>query len=167
MMVWSRERGRLAVRIGELAQATGFTTKAIRYYEGEGLLRAPVRTPSGYRVYALGDAERLEFIKKAKRLGLSLQEIRGILSLHDSREPTCLHVRALLDGKLAQIDGVLRELGEFRREVLQLRDQAGDLENCRPAGGSICTIIERAGIPATAEDVARLEVAIGRKSAAE
>ena len=55
------------MKIGELAKATGLTTKTIRFYEGERLLADPGRTPSGYRVYNPEDVERLAFICKAMR----------------------------------------------------------------------------------------------------
>ncbi len=84
------------MKIGELARATGVTAKTIRFYEAEGLLPKPQRTYSGYRMYSLEDARRLEFIRKAKRLGLSLGDVRGVLQLHDRSEPTCVHVRSLL-----------------------------------------------------------------------
>ena len=90
------------MKIGELAKATGVTAKTIRFYEEEGLLPKPARTLSGYRKYGPEDAGRLEFIHKSKRLGLSLQEIKGILQLHDRSEPTCTHVRSLLDEKVDQ-----------------------------------------------------------------
>ncbi len=64
------------MKIGELAKETGLTAKTIRFYEGIQLLDDPGRTESGYRQYGAEDVERLEFIKKAKRLGLSLDEIR-------------------------------------------------------------------------------------------
>ena len=89
------------MKIGQLASATGLTAKTIRFYEGEGLIPDPPRTHSGYRTYADSDVTRLEFILKAKRLGLSLDEIKGILRLHDRSEPTCMHVRALLEEKVA------------------------------------------------------------------
>ena len=73
------------MKIGELAKAAKLTTKTIRFYEAEGLLPNPHRTASGYRVYGLDDAGRLHFIRKAKRLGLSLEEIRSILQLHHRR----------------------------------------------------------------------------------
>ena len=145
------------MRIGELAEATGLTTKTIRFYEGEGLLPNPDRTPSGYRVYDLGDTARLEFIRKAKRLGLSLEEVKGILHLHNRGEPTCVHVRSLLDGKLAQVDKALEDLKEFRAELAWLRDEAGVLEDCRPSGGRICGIIERAGLSVSNETLAWME----------
>lgn len=145
------------MKIGELAKAAKLTTKTIRFYEAEGLLPNPHRTPSGYRVYGLDDAGRLQFIRKAKRLGLSLEEIRGILQLHDRREPTCVHVRSLLDQKLAQVEAVLRDLQEFRADIARLRDEAGALEDCRPSGGRICGIIERSGISVSGETLTWVE----------
>ena len=134
------------MKIGELAKATGLTTKTIRFYEDQELLPKPPRTTSGYRAYGSDDLVRLELIRKAKRLGLSLEEIRGILQLHDLREPTCVHVRSLLDQKIIQIDRVLKDLQEFRSELAFLKEKAGDLEDCRPSGGNICGIIEQSGL---------------------
>jgi DNA-binding transcriptional MerR regulator len=130
------------MKIGELARATGLNTRTIRFYELEGLLPDPQRTSSGYRVYGPQDVERLEFIRKAKRLSFSLGEIKSILHLHDRREPTCLHVRSLLEEKLTQVDRVLEDLQKFRAEIVRLRNEAGDLVDCRPTGGRICGIIE-------------------------
>jgi MerR family copper efflux transcriptional regulator len=134
------------MRIGELAGSTGQTPKTIRFYEAEGLMPDPPRTPSGYRVYGDEDIERLRFIGMAKRLGLSLGEIGGILRLHDRREPTCGHVRSLLDEKLAQIERALAELQAFRSEISRLKDETGDQTDCRSSGGGICSIIEESGI---------------------
>ena len=142
------------MRIGELAEAAGTTAKNVRYYESEGLLRPPPRTGSGYRSYSAVDVERLGFIKKAKRLGLSLKEIRGILQLHDRREPTCVHVRSLLDTKLAQIDRLLGDLEQFRAELVGLRDRTGSEEDCGPSGGRICSIVEQSGLGVQKETLA-------------
>ncbi|MBI2165305.1 MAG: heavy metal-responsive transcriptional regulator [Chloroflexi bacterium] len=130
------------MKIGELARASGFKDKTIRYYERQGLLPDPGRTLSGYREYGPEDIGRLVFIRKAKRLGLSLEDIKSILQIHDRREPTCMHVRGLLDEKLAQVSVVLRDLRTFRQELVTLREQAGATEDCRPTGGRICGIIE-------------------------
>ena len=91
-----------SMKIGELANSTGMTTKTIRFYESERLLPPPARTYVGYRTYGPEDVERVNFIRKAKRMGLSLDEIRVVLQLHDLREPTCGHVRSLLNAKLVQ-----------------------------------------------------------------
>ncbi len=134
------------MKIGELAKATGLSTKTIRFYEGEGLIPNPPRTDSGYRAYADPDVARLGFILKAKRLGLSLDEIKGILQLHDRSEPTCVHVRSLLEEKLVQIEGVIQDLLVFKEELEALRDQTTSLVDCRAIGGNICSIIEDDGI---------------------
>ena len=134
------------MKIGELAKATGHTTRTIRFYEAQRLLPDPPRTMSRYRVYGPEDVTRLDFIRKAKRLGLSLDEIRGILQLHDRQEPTCRHVRGLLDQKLAQIDQAIADLTEFRSEMSGLRDRGEAVEDCKPAGADICSIIEESGV---------------------
>ena len=102
--------GRL--KIGELAKRSGATTKTVRYYELMGLLHEPERTESGYRLYDEEDVERLTFIRKAKSLGFSLTEIGETLKLFDSQQAPCVHVLALLDRKILEIDrlvGVLKE----------------------------------------------------------
>ena len=134
------------MKIGELGKATGLSAKTIRFYEAEGLIPDPPRTDSGYRSYAEPDLARLAFILKAKRLGLSLNEIKGILQLHDWSEPTCVHVRSLLQEKVTQIETVIQDLLGFKEELESLRDQATSLVDCRPVGSNICSIIEQSGI---------------------
>ena len=141
------------MKIGELAKATGLSAKTIRFYEAEGLIPDPPRTESGYRSYAGPDVSRLGFILNAKRLGLSLNDIKGILQLHDRSEPTCVHVRSLLDEKVAQIETVIQNLLGFKGELESLRDQTTSMVDCRPLGGSICSIIEQSGIKVTASSL--------------
>jgi DNA-binding transcriptional MerR regulator len=102
-------------------------------------------------LYGPEDVTRLDFIRKAKRLGLSLGEIRGILQLHDRREPTCRHVRGLLNQKLAQIDQAVADLTELRSEVSRLRDRDETVEDCGLDGAGICSIIEEGGIAVSDE----------------
>ena len=131
------------MKIGELAREAGTTVKTIRFYEDTGLLPAAPRTESGYRIYGTDDVDRLEFIRKAKHLGMSLDEVRGVLQLSDRDEPTCVHVRALLDEKIGRLEQVVRDLQEFRVELTALRDKAGEMVNCEPTGGNVCGIVER------------------------
>ena len=132
-----------SMKIGELAKATGLTTKTIRYYELHRLLEDPERTESGYRMYGVADVERLEFVKKAKRLGLSLEEIREILILHQQSQAPCVHVLALLDRKLEQVEEIIRDLEEFRRELMRLRVESQVRLEQLPEDARICGIIER------------------------
>ncbi len=146
------------MKIGTLAGRGGVSPVTIRYYESLGLVGRPERTRSNYRVYRDDDLRRLQFIVKAKRLGLSLEDIKGILQLHDRQEPTCVHVRALIDRKLSQLDTLLKELAEFRGELSSLRQQAGDMEDCRPSGGHICGIVERGEVSMGPQALAWVEV---------
>lgn len=144
------------MKIGELARSTGTTVKTIRFYEETGLMRIAPRTDSGYRMYGTEDVKRLEFIRKAKRLEMSLDEIRGVLQLHDLDEPTCIHVRALLDEKIARIDLVLKELGDLRGELFRLRENSGDLDDCFPTGGNVCGIVELSEVTLDQASINRL-----------
>ena len=137
------------MKIGELARRTGFSTKAIRYYELLRLLPEPDRTESGYRLYGQKDVERLEFIEKAKRLGFSLEDIRDILILDEQQQRPCVHVLALLDQKLKQVDDVLRDLKVFRKELAGLRKESAEQIERLPAD-AICGIVER-GVHAKGE----------------
>ncbi len=138
------------MKIGELAKRTGFSTKTIRYYELLGLLAEPERTESGYRLYTETDAERLEFIEKAKHLGFSLEDIRDILALHQQQQRPCVHVLALIDQKLKRVDDVLRDLRAFRRELARLRKESAEQLDRLPADAAICGIVER-GVHAKGE----------------
>ena len=89
--------------------------------------------------------DRVLLIIRAKRVGLSLDEIKGILQLRDRDEPTCKRVRSLLDQKIAQAERVIRDLQDFTAELTKLRDETVDLMDCKPLGGNICAIIEGSG----------------------
>jgi MerR family transcriptional regulator, copper efflux regulator len=72
------------MRIGELAARAGVNIQTLRFYERERLLRAPVRTSSGYRSYEERDLERVRFIRLCQGLGFTLREIHQLLELHKS-----------------------------------------------------------------------------------
>lgn len=131
------------LKIGQVANATSLTTKTIRYYELLGLLPKPARTESGYRAYGNTDVERLKFIRKAKGLGLSLTEIKDILALHDRKLRPCIHVLALLDKKLEEIDMALRNLQAFQADLAQLREESTKQAESYPTDANICGIIEQ------------------------
>lgn len=127
------------MRIGELGERLGVSTKTIRYYESIGLVPEPERTSSGYRVYGEGDVERLAFVKSAQRLGLALDEIREILALRERGEAPCGYVQSLISKELADIDRRLEELQVLRKELVALER----LAHVTPAAeGSICGLIE-------------------------
>lgn len=132
------------MKIGEVAQSTGVTVQTIRFYEDRTLLRSHYRTKGGYRIFSARDIERLEFIKKAKRLGLSLLAVRKVLAITHQGEASCAHVREVLAQKIAEADTAIRELKEFRGALIEMVENAGPIQDCRPSGGRICAIIEQA-----------------------
>ncbi|MBI2760685.1 MAG: heavy metal-responsive transcriptional regulator [Chloroflexi bacterium] len=103
-----------SLRIGELAAELGLNPKTIRYYESIGLLPVPPRTEAGYRLYGAADRDRLRFIRKARAIGLTLDEIGQVLALRGEGRRPCEHVVTLLDAKLSAVDEHLRALGDFR-----------------------------------------------------
>ncbi len=117
--------------------------QTLHYYEREGLIPAPERSDSGYRLYSAELVERIAFIRKAQALGLPLAEIRDILSLTEQGTSPCGRVQALLAHKLAEVDARLRELTAFREELAALVDRSAAMcEN--DSQGRLCAIVEEA-----------------------
>jgi MerR family copper efflux transcriptional regulator len=134
------------VRIGEIAERAGVTTKTVRYYEHIGILPAPDRTASGYRDYGVGALERLQFIRDAQATGLSLTEIHSILELKDQGERSCEHTLALLHRQIDDIDAQIARLTEARRSLLDLADHADHADPADCVDPHRCQVIEsRAG----------------------
>ncbi len=113
----SRRGGLL--RIGELAARAGVSADTVRYYERLGLLRPSTRSESGYRLYGEADLGRLRFILRARRLGLSLDEVRELLGVAEEGEcrPVRRQVAELLRRKVAECEAKLAELQAFRASL--------------------------------------------------
>jgi len=122
------------MRIGELADAAGTSTKTLRFYEEQGLLPEPERTPSGYRDYGLESLDRIGFIHRGQASGLTLAQIREVLDIRDGGHAPCEHVRDLLGHRLADIDAQIHRLTELREAVARLHDEAAEVnpDSCGP-----------------------------------
>lgn len=116
------------MKIGQLADRTGVSTKTIRYYEDIGVLPEPERATNGYRRYAESAAERLEFIQDAQSAGMSLTEIQTILDLRDHGEATCGHVIGSLEAQLDQVDDQMEELRRTRQRLTEILDHARSMD---------------------------------------
>ncbi|MFE1734462.1 heavy metal-responsive transcriptional regulator [Streptomyces bacillaris] len=130
------------MRIGDLAAHTGLTTKTIRFYEDSGLVPAPPRTPGGYRDYPDHTATRLAFIRDAQRAGLTLAEIRSILTLRDDGHVPCTHVTDLIHEHLDDIDRRVAELAATREALRDLAARAATTDPAACSADDICTILK-------------------------
>ena len=128
--------------ISVLSKQAGVPVKTIRYYEDVGLLPRPSRTASGYRLYVPATADRLQFIKKAQSLGLTLDEIKEILELADRGRCPCGHVQTLLKKRLVELRQKIADLRLIERRVGGAIRQ-GCPPNFKPRGSAICPTIQR------------------------
>jgi DNA-binding transcriptional MerR regulator len=117
----------------------GVPAKTLRYYEGIGLLSPAKRTKSGYRLYGWRELEQIEFIRRAKLMGLSLEEIRGLVEAAEDGIPNAVFQRldGLLERSLVETERKIEELRAFRESLLEYRDRAAEAEAwgaCRCGG---------------------------------
>jgi DNA-binding transcriptional MerR regulator len=133
------------MRIGEAARLTGVPERRIRFYEERGLLKPP-RSGGGYRMYGREEVARIEFVKRAKLLGMTLGEIRDLVELaaECDRGEVVFRLEEVLDAKLRETEKRLCELSSFRESLLFYRNRAvslerGEIENpCESSGFCLC-----------------------------
>lgn len=126
------------MRIGELSKNTGFKIETLRYYEKLDLLKPTSRTEAGYREYDNESLKQLHFIKQAKSVGFSLNEISELLTLRVERDQhSCGDVKLIAEQKIKQIDAKIKELKKMNRALHKITDACcGGVE---PA--TSCTIL--------------------------
>nr|WP_087574522.1 helix-turn-helix domain-containing protein [Sphingomonas sp. CDS-1] len=122
--------------IGHLAKATGSKIETIRFYEKIGLLAPPERTAGNYRAYAPAAVDRLSFIRRARDLGFSLDQVRSLLGLADDRDRSCCTVDAITREHLAEVEQKIADLTALKRELSHLIEQCsrGTIADCRVIG---------------------------------
>jgi MerR family mercuric resistance operon transcriptional regulator len=106
--------------MGEVAKQAGVNRETIRYYERIGLLRTPVRTRSGYRLYPLEAVAQARFIKSAQELGFSLKEILELLSLRVDPDTNCGEVKRRAEVKIADIEAKIHTLRRMKQALTKL-----------------------------------------------
>ena len=109
--------------IGRLADAVGLEAKTLRYYDRVGLLPPAARTPAGYRLYDENAAHRLQFIRRAKALGISLADIKRILAVRDEGAAPCAHVLELVTRNLTAVESQISRLEDLRADLRTLLRQ--------------------------------------------
>ncbi|KKB86573.1 hypothetical protein VW29_01680 [Devosia limi DSM 17137] len=128
------------MNIGEASTASGVSAKMIRYYESIGLIRAPQRSGSNYRVYSIDEVHTLRFVKRARNLGFSVDETATLLGLWQDKARASGEVKdiatshiAALETKIAELQGMVKTLkhlahccgGDHRPDCPILDDLAG------------------------------------------
>ena len=103
------------LRRGQLALRTGCNLETVRYYEKIGILAEPPRSASGYRAYDETHVARLRFILRARELGFSIDEIRGLLLLVDTEQQTCAEVKQRTELHLTDVRSKIADLRRIER----------------------------------------------------
>ena len=110
----------MTLKIGDVARLSGVPTKTIRYYESVSLLREPDRADNGYRIYGQDTVRTLRFVRHARKLGFSLEEVRALLGLWQDRERPSREVKRLAQQRIEDIEVRIAELTRLREELSRL-----------------------------------------------
>jgi Cu(I)-responsive transcriptional regulator len=108
------------MNIGQASRASGVTSKMIRYYESIGLLGAVGRSANSYRVYAENDVHTLAFIRRARHLGFSIEQIQALMALWRDKARSSAEVKAIAQGHIAELQAKIEELTAMRRTLEHL-----------------------------------------------
>lgn len=131
--------------VSELANRSGATPHAVRYYTRKGLLKADRDPNNGYHRYSIADVSWLRFIRQAQGLGYTLNEIKAIMHDADDRQSPCPRVREILQRRIVEnrqkLDGLLALQDRMERALLDWADKPDGM----PDGHSVCHLIESFG----------------------
>ena len=118
--------------IGEMSRQTGVNIETIRYYERIGLMPKPDRTAGGNRQYDQDQLKRLYFLRRARNLGFSLEEIRGLFEMVDRRDFTCGEVHDLTVNHLVSVREKIVNLSRLEQALSAMVAECsrGDVPEC-------------------------------------
>jgi len=132
------------LKVGTVAKAAGVGVQTLHYYERLGLLQKPRRSATNYRLYSSDAIRRVQFIKKAQAIGLTLEETKQILDLKEHGRSPCGKVAELGEKHLQEIDARLDRLRKYRCALLAaLKDWRQENVSERECAGEFCDLIER------------------------
>jgi MerR family copper efflux transcriptional regulator len=123
------------VRIGQLAGACGVSPDTIRFYERKGLLPEPRRTGAGHRVYDETAVQRVQFIRRAHEIGLTLADTQELIRTRERGLPLCRPLTERLRTRLRAVEQKVEEMAATRRVL------AENLDRCEDAGGRNCPVV--------------------------
>ncbi|NOX82404.1 MAG: helix-turn-helix domain-containing protein [Alphaproteobacteria bacterium] len=128
----SNHVARRVIKRGELANRTGCNLETIRYYEKIGVMPEPARTQAGHRVYDGDQERRLRFILRARELGFSIEELKGLLNLVDSDHLACGEVYELTQAHIADVREKITDLRRLEKTLstISAKCARGDTPEC-------------------------------------
>ena len=121
---------------GELSRRTGVNIETIRYFENIGVLATPDRTEGGHRIYDEEHVRTLGFVRRARNLGFTPQEVRAILALGGPGKAGCDEVRKIAEHHLDQVRAKLADLVELERLL------TGTVELCSGKAAPDCAVMD-------------------------
>jgi MerR family mercuric resistance operon transcriptional regulator len=131
-------------KIGEAAKEAAVSIDTIRFYEKQGLLKRSSRTEGGFRLFGPTEVQSLKFIRKSQQLGFSLNEIRELLILRQDGIPACVHVKEMLEQKLAGVAQRMQELRSLEGNLEDaLRSCKRRLRSGRDSQHCACPVLEQ------------------------
>lgn len=121
--------------VSKLADAAEVGPDTIRYYEKEGLLQKPDRSPAGYRLYAGSAVDRVRFIKDGQALGLKLAQIKELLEIRDQGRCPCGHTTAIIGERLAYMEEEIIRLETMGTQLRKMKKSSinGTYDWCCPS----------------------------------
>ena len=128
--------GKRGLSRGELARRTGVNLETIRYFERVGILPAPPRTQGGHRVYGEAHVRALGFIRRARELGFTPEEVRAILALGGPGKASCAEVREIAVHHLEQVRAKMVDLARLEGLL------AATIERCSGGQAPDCAVID-------------------------
>jgi MerR family mercuric resistance operon transcriptional regulator len=127
----------------QLPERTQVNLETIRFYEGKGLLPPAPRSASGYRKFSENTIERLAFVKRAKALGFSLEEVRELLILQDEHAHPCAEVRDLLRTKLSAVREKKIELEKLDTQLSAALRKCNRVLKQQPESSETCPVLRQ------------------------
>lgn len=124
------------VAIGELSRLTRCNIETIRFYEKIGILAKPVRSAGGHRMYGPAHVERLSFVRRARELGFTLDQVRALLRLSDEPDRSCTEAKSLAQMHLDEVRAKINDLLAMQRALTDLIGQ------CETGDGTDCALLE-------------------------
>ncbi len=113
------------MKIGQVAREAGVSIDTVRFYERRGVLPAPERKPSGYRMFTETAVQRIRMARSLQSLGFTLDEVIDALRAHDAGGATCDSERWRLEAVVDRIDTRIAELRQARRNTMKVLDECG------------------------------------------